>query len=39
MIRMATSDDIDSLVKLRIKLLNEVNSNIETMIGTNIQMY
>ncbi|MCB2306628.1 GNAT family N-acetyltransferase [Clostridium estertheticum] len=29
MIRMATIDDIDSLVKLRIKLLKEANSNIE----------
>jgi GNAT superfamily N-acetyltransferase len=29
MIRMATIDDIDSLVKLRIQLLNEGNNNIE----------
>ena len=29
MIRIVTIDDIDSLVKLRIKLLNEVNNNIE----------
>ncbi|MBX4266754.1 GNAT family N-acetyltransferase [Clostridium estertheticum] len=29
MIRMATINDIDSLVKLRIKLLKEVNNNIE----------
>ncbi|MBU3098511.1 MULTISPECIES: GNAT family N-acetyltransferase [Clostridium] len=29
MIRMATIDDIDSLVKLRIKLLKEVNNNIK----------
>ena len=29
MIRMATIDDIDSLVKLRIMLLNEANNNIK----------
>lgn len=29
MTRMATIDDIDSLVKFRIRLLNEVNNNIE----------
>lgn len=29
MIRMATIDDIDSLVEFRIRLLNEVNNNVE----------